>query len=582
MNSSDSEIVESILQKNAGMFPAKSETEADLLLVNTCAIRDNAEKKVWKRLELFRAQYLTERRRINFERQTEREREKERPRPLVGVLGCMAERLKGELLEGSPPLADLVCGPDAYRDLPRLIDLAALARLPSSSSSFPSSSPSFASSSPSFASSSSSVAVNTLLSLEETYSDLTPVRRSSNRVSAFVSIQRGCDAYCSYCVVPFTRGHERSRPPHSILEEVRQLSAQGYKEVTLLGQNVNSYSIPAEGERKMSATRAAKAQGFLHTSKRPVSSYDFVDLLADVSAVDPEMRIRFISPHPKDFSDELFSLIAERPNLCKALHLPVQSGSSSCLTRMRRGYSRESYLALVDRLTSVLGPSLALSTDLIAGFCGETEEDHQETLSLMRSIGGFETAYMFAYSEREKTHAHRTMKDDVPASVKQRRLSELIDLHLELAEKRHSLLVGTQQLVLVDGKSKRSAERLSGRTDGNRTTSFDLVPLSVWSSSSAPLPPETRLPQPGDYVVVEIVSASSSSLQARPIAISTLHHFTRLNTSSSSLSVLSRADLLHASPLQRKPSSSLSLSSSSSASVAAMELTSNEFRSASL
>ena len=349
MNFADSEIVNAILLEK-GMNQVTEAELADIILVNTCSIRENAETKVWNRLKEFRGL-------------------KAQNKSLtVGVLGCMAERIKDQIIE-EEQLVDIVVGPDAYRDIPRLIEDVEDGRK----------------------------AVNVLLSLEETYADIAPVRTTGNGVSAFVSIMRGCDNMCSFCVVPFTRGRERSRPLESILNEIRQLSDQGYKEVTLLGQNVNSYKD---------------------------GNHTFSTLMDKASLLDPEMRFRFSSPHPKDFPDELLYLIAERPNLCNYIHIPAQAGSDSMLERMRRPYTRDQYLQLIEKMKGII-PGLSLSTDIIAGFCGETEEEHQQTLSLMREVE-YDLAYMFAYSERERTLAYRKFEDDVPEEVKKRRLSEIL------------------------------------------------------------------------------------------------------------------------------------------------------------
>lgn len=477
MNTADSEIVESVLQA-AGMTPTSDLSQAQLILVNTCAIRENAEQKIWDRLYVFRSLSQSKRKAI---------------RPLVAVLGCMAERLKHQLLEVDG-LVDIVVGPDAYRDLPRLIESA----------------------------DSGEVAVNVQLSLEETYADLAPVRRSTNTVNAFVSIMRGCDNMCSYCIVPFTRGRERSRSSTSIIQEVRSLSEQGFKEIMLLGQNVNSYAeIDTNEKRRLLPTREAKTSGFVNISRRPVAKYDFTALLDDLSLIDPELRIRFISPHPKDFPDELLQLISERQNLCKAIHLPAQSGSSSVLARMRRGYTREAYDQLIARARSIVGPDVAVSTDMITGFCDETDDEHAASVDLMRSVG-FDAAFMYAYSQREKTHAHRAMNDNVPEPVKLKRLQEVIDAFHATVKSRSARLVGTIQCILVEGTSRRSAERLSGRTDGNRRAMFDAVPIPVLNLDGKD---DMRVPVPGDYVAVEVESARALSLQCRPLGITTLTEF---------------------------------------------------------
>jgi len=431
MNFADSEIVNAILLEK-GMNPVTEAELADIILVNTCSIRENAETKVWNRLKEFRGL-------------------KAQNKSLtVGVLGCMAERIKDQIIE-EEQLVDIVVGPDAYRDIPRLIEEVEDGRK----------------------------AVNVLLSLEETYADIAPVRTTGNGVSAFVSIMRGCDNMCSFCVVPFTRGRERSRPLESILTEIRQLSDQGYKEVTLLGQNVNSYK---DG---------------IHT---------FSTLMDKASLLDPEMRFRFSSPHPKDFPDELLHLIAERPNLCSYIHIPAQAGSDSMLERMRRPYTRDQYLQLIEKMKGII-PGLSLSTDIIAGFCGETEEEHQQTLSLMREVE-YDLAYMFAYSERERTLAYRKFEDDVTDDVKKRRLSEIISQQMSIQHRRNQDEIGQRHVVLVEGTSKRSEQQMSGRTDTNKIAVFDRKDFKK-----------------GDYVEVEITGATSATLIAKPIANTSLEEY---------------------------------------------------------
>ncbi len=428
MNFADSEIVNSILIEE-GMTVAQSAETADVILVNTCSIRENAETKVWNRLKEFR--HL----------------KKSNSELTVGVLGCMAERIKDQIIE-EEQLVDIVVGPDAYRDIPRLLAEVDDGRK----------------------------AVNVLLSLEETYADIAPIRTTGNGVSAFVSIMRGCDNMCSFCVVPFTRGRERSRPMESILGEIRQLSDEGYKEVTLLGQNVNSYK---DGENT------------------------FTTLMDAASLINPEIRFRFSSPHPKDFPDDLLHLIAERPNLCNYIHIPAQAGSDSMLERMRRPYTREQYLTLIDKMKSII-PGLSLSTDIIAGFCGETEEEHNQTMTLMAKVE-YDLAYMFAYSERERTLAYRKFDDDVPEAVKKRRLTEIITQQMEIQKQRNTQEIGKRHLVLVEGTSKRSEEQMSGRTDTNKMVIFDRKDF-----------------QKGDYVEVEITDSTSATLKATPIRKTTL------------------------------------------------------------
>lgn len=428
MNFADSEIVNSILIED-GMTVAPTAESADVILVNTCSIRENAETKVWNRLKEIR--HL----------------KKTNADLTVGVLGCMAERIKDRIIE-EEQLVDIVVGPDAYRDIPRLLSEVDDGRK----------------------------AVNVLLSLEETYADIAPIRTTGNGVSAFVSIMRGCDNMCSFCVVPFTRGRERSRPMQSILNEIDQLSDDGYKEVTLLGQNVNSYK---DGNNT------------------------FTSLMDEASKINPEIRFRFSSPHPKDFPDDLLKLIAERPNLCNYIHIPAQAGSDTMLERMRRPYTREQYLILIDKMKSII-PGLSLSTDIIAGFCGETEEEHQQTMSLMALVE-YDLAYMFAYSERERTLAYRKFEDDVPHEIKKRRLTEIINQQMEIQKQRNQLEIGKRHLVLVEGTSKRSEEQMSGRTDTNKMVIFDRKNFKK-----------------GDYIEVEITDSTSATLKAIPIKKTTI------------------------------------------------------------
>ena len=428
MNFADSEVVNSILL-DKGMEPVQTAEEADVIFVNTCSIRENAETRVWNRLKEFRSL------------------KKDKAHLKVGVLGCMAERIKEQIID-QEQLVDIVVGPDAYRDIPNLLEEVEDGRK----------------------------AVNVLLSLEETYADISPVRTSGNGVTAFVSIMRGCDNMCAFCVVPFTRGRERSRPMDSILREIGQLRDQGYKEITLLGQNVNSYKY---------------------------EDIDFTRLMDEASKVDPEIRFRFSSPHPKDFPQPLLHLISERPNLCSYIHIPAQSGNSEVLERMRRPYTREEYFELIDQMKKII-PGVSLSTDIITGFCDETEEEHRDTMTLMEMVE-FDLAYMFAYSERERTLAHRKYEDNVPEDVKKRRLTEIIQQQMAIQEKNNKKEIGNRHLVLVEGTSKRSDEQLSGRTDTNKMVVFD-----------------RKNYQKGDYVEVEITDCTSATLMARPIRKSSI------------------------------------------------------------
>jgi tRNA-2-methylthio-N6-dimethylallyladenosine synthase len=461
MNVADSEVVASILGE-AGYEPVTDIKHADLILVNTCSIRENAEQRVWGRLDLFRSE------------------KKKRPQVVVGVLGCMAERLKERLLE-SDKMVDLVVGPDAYRDLPLLMETASTGHS----------------------------AVNVLLSREETYADISPVRLESNGVSAFISIMRGCNNMCAYCVVPYVRGAERSRDPRTIVREARDIFSHGYREVTLLGQNVNSYSWTGNDIYPDLNPTHAKEEGMPDRSmiaeeNEPVAmlrdlavnnnrGIGFPELLDMVASIDPLLRVRFSTSHPKDLSDEVLKVMAKHDNICRHIHLPVQSGSSTVLARMNRKYSREWYLGRIAAINSIL-PGCSLSTDIIAGFCGETEEEHQETLSLMRRVG-FDFAYMFKYSERPDTKAARLMKDDVPDSVKTRRLNEIIALQNELSSVSKKAEIGKTVRVLVEGKAKKPAGAMMGRTSGNKVVVFQADGI-----------------RPGEYVDVAVARSTSATL----------------------------------------------------------------------
>ncbi|MEZ3443325.1 tRNA (N6-isopentenyl adenosine(37)-C2)-methylthiotransferase MiaB [uncultured Alistipes sp.] len=396
MNVGDTEIVISILQQEGYRYTERIE-EADVILINTCSVRDNAEQRIWGRLADLR----------RFR--------KAKPSLRVGIIGCMAERLKERLTEGRDAV-EIVAGPDAYRDLPRLLHEAE----------------------------SGGRGVNTLLSQEETYAEIAPVRLDRNGVSGFIAIMRGCNNYCSYCVVPYTRGIERSRDPETILGEARELLANGYREVTLLGQNVNSYRF---GE------------------------VDFPELMRRVADISPLLRVRFATSHPKDISDRLLEVMAAKPNICRAIHLPAQSGSTSMLGRMNRKYTREWYLERVAAIRRYL-PDCAVTTDLIAGFSGETDEEHRDTLSLMREVG-YEFAYMFKYSERPGTFASKHLPDDVPDEVKSARLQEIIELQNELSLASNRRDVGREFEVLVEGTSRKRKEQLFGRNSQNKVIVFD-------------------------------------------------------------------------------------------------------------
>lgn len=483
MNFSDTEIVYSIMN-SAGYPKSNSFEEADIIFLNTCAIRENAEMKVWNRLDELRS--------------FRKKNQKKRDTPLVvGVLGCMAERLKVKLLE-SDKKVDIVAGPDAYRDLPNLIQTTE----------------------------SGSQAINVLLSQDETYADISPVRANSNGISAFVSIMRGCNNMCTYCIVPFTRGKERSRPAKSIEQEVRDLSERGFKEITLLGQNVNSYNDMSEISDGSELQEATIAEGFKTIYKTPSVGVNFAELLERISNVDPEIRIRFTSPHPKDFTEDLLQLIASKPNLCKSLHMPAQSGSSTVLDRMRRGYTREAYINLIQKAKEII-PGVTISSDFIAGFCGETEDDHLQTVSLMKEIE-FDDAFMFAYSLREKTPAHRKYEDDVPEPEKQRRLREIVDLFYGTVAQKNKKEIGKLHLILLEGTSKKSDNELKGRTDTNKKV---VIPrdseLPTFSLSSSPHLSNPRPVQPGDYVIVELTETTGVTFKGRPLAITSLSEWAR-------------------------------------------------------
>jgi tRNA-2-methylthio-N6-dimethylallyladenosine synthase len=423
MNVNDSEVVASILASQ-GYATTDRIDAASIILINTCSIRENAETRVWGRLEVFR------------------QIKKLKPWVIVGVLGCMAERLKDDLLEDQR-VVDLVVGPDAYRELPILIRAAEDGQK----------------------------GINVLLMREETYADISPVRLDKNGVTGFVSITRGCNNMCSYCVVPYVRGGERSRDPKSILREVSELIESGYREVTLLGQNVNSYSWTEEG-------------------REPIS---FANLLEMVAKTDPRLRVRFSTSHPKDLSNEVLYTIAMYENICSHIHLPIQSGSTRMLKLMNRGYTSEYYLSRIEAIRNII-PDCAISTDIIAGFCSETEIDHDQTLSLMKTVG-FDFAFMFKYSERPDTAAARKLADDVPEEIKSRRLTEIIELQGSLSEESKKRDIGKCFEVLIEGESKKSGDSFYGRTSQNKVVVFPRENYKI-----------------GDYVFVRITKCTSATL----------------------------------------------------------------------
>ncbi len=422
MNVADSEVIASIMQM-AGYNVCETLEEADAVFMNTCSIRDNAEQKILNRLEFFHAL------------------KKKRKHLIIGVLGCMAERVKDDLIENHH--VDLVVGPDAYLTLPDLVAAVETGEK----------------------------AINVELSTTETYKDIIPSRICGNHISGFVSIMRGCNNFCTYCIVPYTRGRERSRDVESILNEVRDLTAKGYKEITLLGQNVNSYHFEKDG-----------------------MTVDFPALLRTVAEAAPEVRIRFTTSHPKDMSDETLQVIADMPNVCKHIHLPVQSGSSRILKLMNRRYTREWYLDRVEAIRRII-PGCGLSTDIFSGFHSETEEDHQLSLSLMQECA-YDSAFMFKYSERPGTYASKHLEDNVPEEVKIRRLNEIIELQNRLSAESNRRCIGKEYEVLVEGVSKRSHEQLFGRTEQNKVVVFNRNNHRI-----------------GDFVRVKITDASSATLK---------------------------------------------------------------------
>ena len=436
MNVADSEVVATVMQM-AGYEITEVMEEADAVFLNTCSVRDNAEQKILSRLEFLGS--------LKRKKKGAREEYAATERPIIGVLGCMAERVKNDLLEQYG--ADLVCGPDSYMSLPELIAQVELGHK----------------------------AIDVELSTTETYRDIVPQRLHANHIGGFVSIMRGCNNFCHYCIVPYTRGRERSRDVESILREVRDLRDRGFKEVTLLGQNVNSYQSTSEG-----------------------AIIRFPDLLRLVARAVPEMRIRFTTSHPKDMSDETLHVIAEEPNICRHIHLPVQSGSDAVLARMNRKYTRAWYLDRVEAIRRII-PDCGLSTDIFVGYCGETEEDHQLSLSLMREVG-YDSAFMFKYSERPGTYASKHLPDDVPEEVKLRRLNELIALQTQLSAEAAQRCEGQTYEVLVEGFSKRSREQFFGRTEQNRVVVFDRGRHHI-----------------GERVMVKITSSSSATLKGEVI-----------------------------------------------------------------
>ena len=432
MNFSDSEVVASIMAKD-GYSTTRNVDEADVILINTCSIRENAESRVRTRLGDIK------------------QKKKDNPKLVVGILGCMAERLKKALLE-EEKLVDLIAGPDAYRDLPNLIDEVI---------------------------GTGQKAVNVLLSRDETYADISPVRLDLGGVSAFVTITRGCDNMCSFCVVPFTRGRERSRDPLTIVQECKDLFSRGYREVTLLGQNVDSYrwNLTSKGEIKDDS----------------IDTTNFAQLMEMVALVNPDLRVRFSTSHPKDMTDDVLEMMAKYENICSSIHLPVQSGNTNVLGRMNRGYSREWYIERIEAIRRIVD-DCTITTDLIIGFCEETEEEHQDTLSLME-YAKFDFAYMYKYSERPKTLAERKFSDDIPEAIKTRRIAEIV-----AKQREHSLIanqkqVGNTDKVLVEGVSKKSQEEMCGRNGKNSMVVFPKGDFEI-----------------GQYITVKITNCTSATL----------------------------------------------------------------------
>lgn len=436
MNVGDSEVIFSILGKE-GYERTESMDEADVILANTCSVRDNAEQRIWGRIEVFHKQ------------------KEKRGGVVVGIVGCMAERLKDKLLDTHK--VDLVAGPDSYRTLPALLrDIAP-----------------------------DKPQINVMLSHEETYADIVPVRTDRNGVSAFISIMRGCNNVCSYCVVPYTRGAERSRDPHTIVREACDVFAKGYKEVTLLGQNVDSY--------------------LWKNTDDPQEQVDFADLLSMVAEISPELRVRYSTSHPKDISDKVIDMMAKYDNVCRHIHLPVQSGSNVMLEKMRRRYTREWYLDRVARIRQAM-PDCAITTDIIAGFCGETEQDHQDTLDIMRRVK-YDYAYMFQYSERPGTLAARNYPDDVTPQEKTRRLNEIIALQNELSLESNKRDVGKTFKVLIEGTSRRNDEELCGRTTTNKMCVFPALLATENNPADG-----RKFFNVGDYTTVKVLSCTSATL----------------------------------------------------------------------
>ncbi|XP_037956305.1 CDK5RAP1-like protein [Teleopsis dalmanni] len=473
MNTNDTEVVWAVLQEN-GYNRTSDVQEADVIMLVTCAIREGAEQKIWNRLKHLNAM------------------KSKRParRPLqITLLGCMAERLKERLLEREQ-CVDVIAGPDSYKDLPRLLAVSRHYE---------------------------QATINVLLSLDETYADVMPVRLNVESPTAFVSIMRGCDNLCTYCIVPFTRGRERSRPVTSIVNEVLALRDKGVKEVTLLGQNVNSYRDITVSNSNDKITSNI-APGFSTIYKPKIGGVPFATLLCTVAEAVPEIRIRFTSPHPKDFSEDVLRVIRDYPNVCKSLHLPAQSGNDAVLARMRRGYTRDAYLRLVDTIRSYV-PNVGLSSDFICGFCGETEEEFDDTITLIEEVR-YNVAFLFAYSMRERTTAHRKYVDDVPEAVKIERLQRMVKAFRHTATALQKEYEGRDELILLEGKSKRSSESWFGRNEANIKV---IVPATALPTSKNSV--ETKEIAAGDFIVANITESNSQVLKGTPLYISTISDF---------------------------------------------------------
>jgi tRNA-N(6)-(isopentenyl)adenosine-37 thiotransferase enzyme MiaB len=474
MNENDTEIISTILQKRSFTQVYKME-DADIILTNTCAIRDSAEEKVWKNIVHIKGL------------------KRKDPSKIFGILGCMAERMKEKILEKSNNIVDIIVGPDAYRDLPNMIDLISQKDEKENRH-----------------------AINVQLSLEETYADIIPLRKSNDGIKAFLSIMRGCNNMCSFCIVPFTRGRERSRPFDSIIEEVKALSDNGIKEITLLGQNVNSF-LDESYEGEEITLQHKNTPGFRELYKsRNKKGLRFAELIDKLSLLAPEVRFRFTSPHPKDFPEELIDIIASRDNICKQIHLPAQSGNNEVLKNMRRYYTREAYLELVQLIRKKI-PNVALSSDFIAGFCGETEEQFNDTLTLINEVR-YDMAYLFAYSMRDKTHAYHNFVDNVSEEDKKVRLNKMIEVFKFNQLEKNKTEIGARHLVLVEGLStKKGNNKLIGRTDTNKICIFDNLQISTENANDI----NKEVIKSGEYITVEVNSCSNNTLFTTPICKTT-------------------------------------------------------------